>query len=272
MTEEIFEFAEDKVTAYSPLDDFDAEEAAEEVESSDGQMGPATHITRPAYRDAVKDTRPAPERIESLFERLEPRKRVLRNIMNFLDTPKRSDVLSEKVVELQEYDFSVFDGYSYSSLLFEAGAIDKVMEDGSPIPEDYEQAPDIVVIDGVEYYKPTNGIMVYWVTTEDGKAYLAKDDPEARMQALLQDELVYAHIYQRVLDAAAMPTGAAAQTLADLVDNDPVCQTPRRWSAFFSRRLEDCDAITFAGTWKITEIGKKAQVILAQIIADKEGE
>lgn len=267
MTEETVEFVDEVESAYSPLDDF---EDASDVEETDGQLGPINSLNRPAYRQPVADNRPAPERIASLFERLESRKRVLRGILEYLDTPKRSDALQEKVVELQAHDYSVYDGYSYSNLLYEAGAINKVMEDGSEIPEDYEQAPDIVEIDGVEYYKPTDGVMVFWVTTQDARDFLAKDNPEERMQELLHDQAIYARIYKRVLDAATSPDGASAQIMADLVDNDPLCESPRRWSAFFTKRLEDCEALVWQGAWKITPIGKKAQEVLNEIILDVE--
>ncbi len=268
MTEELFEYADDAEQAYSPLDDF---EDADEEEESDGQLGPAQISNRPAYRKPVEDTRPTSERIASLFQKMEPRKRVLRAILNFLDTPKRTDVLATEIEELQRYDYSVYDAYSYTELLAAAGAVNKVMEDGSPVPEDYEQAPDIVVVDGVEFYKPTDGPMFYWVSTDDARAFLALDNPEARMEALLQDQIIYAHVYQRVLDAAASPAGASAKVVEDLVDNDPICAEPRRWSAFFTKRLEDCEAIRWAGSWQITDIGRKAQAILTDIIADAEG-
>ena len=102
--------------------------------------------------------------------------------------------------------------------------------------------------------------------------FLAKDDPEQRMKDLLNDQLIYAPIYQRVLEACAASDGASAQLLADLVDSDPLLEKPRRWSSFFTKRLEDCESINWRGAWKITEIGRKAQAILSEIIAAQEAE
>ena len=267
-----FDFEAEVEETYDPLADFDDDDVEEEGDPSDGQGGPIKTAPRPNQFARPDDDRPAAERIQEVFDRLKPRKRVLAGILRFLDTPKRADVLQEKVDELQEYDYSVYDGYSYSKLLYRAGAIDKVDENGEPFPEDYEQEPDIIEVDGVRYYKPTDGVLVYWVTTQDAWDFLAKDDPEQRMKDLLNDQLIYAPIYQRVLEACAASDGASAQLLADLVDSDPLLEKPRRWSSFFTKRLEDCESINWRGAWKITEIGRKAQAILSEIIAAQEAE
>lgn len=265
--ENVFSFDEEPEEGYDPLADFDEVGLEEDMDPSEGALGPTKSTNRLSYYDADADDRPASERIEELFVRLAPRKRVLAGIMRFLDAPKRADALQERVVELQKYDYSVYDGYSYSKLLHRAGAIARVDEHGEPFPEDYEQAPDIVEIDGVRYYKPTDGVMVYWVTTQDGWDYLAKDDPEARMKELLNDHAMYADIYERVLRACSAKDGASAQLLADLVDADPLCQSPRRFSSFFTKRLEDCESLVWQGAWKTTDIGYKALDILGEIIA-----
>ena len=271
--DETFAFDAEPEQGYDPLADFDDTDDEGEGDSSDGQCGPVAAAPRPSQFARPEDDRPASERIEELFDRLKPRKRVLMGILRFLDEPKRADVLQEKVTELQEYDFSVYDGYSYSKLLYRAGAIDKVDENGEPFPEDYEQEPDIIEVDGVRYYKPTDGVMVYWLTTQDAWDYLAKDDPETRMRELLHDQVIYAHIYQTILSACCASDGASAQLIADLVDSQPVLQNPRRWSSFFTKRLEDCDCINWRGGWKITDLGYQALGVLAEIIAAvEEGE
>ena len=267
--EHAFDFEEEAAASYDPLADFDDGEEAEE-DLSDGQGGPVTTARRMTQFVRPDDDRPVEVRIQEVYDHLKPRKRVLDGILRFLDTPTRSDVLQAKVDELQEYDYSVYDGYAYSKLLFRCGAIDKVDENGDPFPEDYEQAPDIIEVDGVRYYQPTDGVLVYWITTPDGWAFLAKDDPEKRMEELLHDQFIYAPIYQTVLGACASPEGASAQLLADLVDNEPLLQTPRRWSSFFTKRLEDCDSIVWRGSWQITPLGRKAQGILTEIIAEAE--
>mgnify|MGYP007069880602 CR=1 FL=1 len=273
--EKTFDFEAEPEESYDPLADFEEAALDEDVDDSEGQAGPMRSTNRMTYYDAAADERPASERIEELFKRLEPRKRVLAGILRFLDVPKRADALEQHVNELQEYDYSVYDGYSYSRLLHRAGAIDKVDEEGNPFPEDYEQQPDIVEVEGIKYYKPTDGVMVYWVATDAAREYLAKDDPEARMKELLNDQVVYAPIYRRILEACSSPDGASAKLLADLVDSDPLCQNPRRWSSFYSKRLEDCEALVWQGAWKTTDIGRKALDVLAEIIAavaEKEGE
>lgn len=269
--EHAFDFEAEAVESYDPLADFDDDDHVEEEgDPSEGQGGPIVSAPRRTQFVRPDDDRPAEVRIQEVYDRLKPRKRVLDGILRFLDEPKRSDVLQAKVDELQEYDYSVYDGYAYSKLLFRCGAIDKVDENGEPFPEDYEQAPDIIEVDGVRYYQPTDGVLVYWITTKDGWDFLAKDDPEKRMEELLHDQFIYAPVYRTVLEACASPEGASAQLLADLVDSNPLLEKPRRWSSFFTKRLEDCDSIVWRGSWQITPLGRKAQGILAEIIAEAE--
>ena len=247
-----YAFAEDD-EEYSAFDDFEDED---EVEGSAGQLGPVSAGGKPAHYKPAEDSRPASERIASLFERLEPRKRVLFGILDFLDEPRRSDTLQEKVEQLQEHDFSVYSGYSYSALLFEAGAIEKVEEDGSPFDEEAEQAPDIVEIDGERFYKPTDGRQVFWVITQAGADFRAADNPQARLQALLQEDALYLPIYKQVLEECAQPGGKSAQDMAAFIDINPLCKHPRRWSAYFTKKLEDCEALVWSGSWCTTDLGK----------------
>ena len=253
---------------YDPLGSFEDDED-DDVESADGQLGPVAGSAVPHYK-AQEDTRPASERITALFERLAPRKRVLFGILDFLNEPRRSDVLQEKVEELQKHDLSVYSGYSYSSLLYEAGAIERVEEDGSPFDESVEQAPDIVEIDGVRYYKPTDGKQVFWVITQDGLDFRNADNPYGRMCTLLEEDAVYLSIYERVLSRCKENGGASAQDMADMIDKDPLCEKPRRWSAYFTKKLEDCEALVWTGSWEITSIGEQALEMIVQASEDAQ--
>ena len=164
---------QDSQTAPDLFDDVDSDPLLDRG----GQLAPSGDVQAKMLYEQKADDRTPEERIVDLFESLEPRRRVLLGILEYLDEPKRSDALQEKVVELQEYDHSVYSGYDYSLLLEEAGAIRKVSEDGSEFDEEEEQLPDIVEVDGERFYKPTDGKQVFWVVTDDGRAYREADDP-----------------------------------------------------------------------------------------------
>jgi hypothetical protein len=248
---------------YDPLLDIDAKD--EEYDESGGQMGPNTSYQAKSYYIKRDDNRTASQRIEDLFTSLAPRKRVLQGILRFLDEPKRSDALDEKVEELQKHDASVYTGYEYSALLEEAGAIVKVAEDGSKFDAEAEQEPDIVEVGGAKFYKPTDGKLVFWLITEDGKEYLERDDPYGNLKQLLAAEPQYQAIYKTLLEYCGNDEGRSGNDLSELIDNDPLVQSPRRYFSYFAKKLEDCNAIVWRGQWHTSEHGKKA---LEELLGD----
>ncbi|MDR1183525.1 MAG: hypothetical protein LBK67_01860 [Coriobacteriales bacterium] len=240
---------------YDPLADSGVDD--EEPDESGGQQGPHVEYPAKARTTSAPDNRSAAQRIEDLFAALTPRRRVLLNILRFLDAPKHSDVLRQKVEELQKYDVSVYSGYHFSLLLDEAGAIRKVNEDGSAFDEEAEQLPDIVEVDGIKFFKPTDGKQVFWLSTDEGRAYLEADDPFARLAELIAEESRYQTIYKNLLEFCDSEAGRGADELAERIDGDPLVQTPRRYFSYFVKKLEDRGALLWAKKWHTTELGKR---------------
>lgn len=253
------DFADD----YDPL--FDDETEVDEEDEPTVQAGPETGTTAKMMFSRTPDNLPAEERIARLFESLATRRRVLLAILQYLDEPKRSDVLDRKVEELQEYDHAVYTGYDYALLLEEAGAIRKVSEDGSDFDEEAEQLPDVVEIDGARFYKPTDGKQVFWIVTEEGQAYLDADDPFGRLKELLAKDVKYHGIYRDVLEACQREGGTTIGRLNDIVEANPLSKNPRRHCSYFAKCLEDCGALRWAGSWQTTEIGDRC---LETLLAD----
>lgn len=246
---------------YDPLADSEDDDE-EEADDTSFTAAPVASLSEPPQKAPAEgesaradENRPASERIEETFAKLNPRRRVLAGILRYLDEPHRAEDLDAKVEELQRYDFSVYTAANYASLLEEAGAIEKTDENGIPMREAPEQSPETVEIDGVEFLKPAPWRDVYWRATDDARAYLAKDDPLARFKDLLANDAKYLDIYLRILDAAAQEGGAATPDLNAMVDNDPLVQSPRLFTAHFTELLERCEAVRWEGAWKITEIG-----------------
>jgi hypothetical protein len=247
-------------SGYDPLTDFEADE--EYLDESDGQQGPNTEYQAKMLYVPKLDNRSASQRIEDLFAAFAQRRRVLLDILRFLDAPKRSDMLEERVRELQEYDTSVYSGYNYSLLLCEAGAIQKANEDGSGFDEEAEQLPDIVEVNGARFYKPTDGKQVFWLITDEGRAYLETDDPFGRLAELIAQEPQYQAIYKRLLESCANEMGRSAEELAELIDTDPLVQAPRKYFSYFAKKLEDCGALYWAKKWRTSDVGNKGLELL----------
>lgn len=260
---------DDLVDDYDPL--LDEEFGEDEEDEPTGQTGPEQGATAKMMFSSTPPDLPAEERIARLFESLATRRRVLLDILRYLDAPKRSDALDRKVEELQEYDHAVYSGYDYSLLLEEAGAIRKVSEDGSDFDEEAEQLPDIVEIDGVRFYKPTDGKQVFWFITEEGQAYLDSDDPFERLTDLMAKDVKYHGIYRDVLEACQREGGSTIGQLNDIVEANPLSKNPRRHCSYFAKSLEDCGALRWAGSWQTTDIGQKCLDTLLANTMEKKG-
>lgn len=255
---------------YDPLADFDADE--EELDDAAGQQGPLTDPQTALAGAPKQDDRPASERIEGLFAAMPTRRRVLLAVLEYLDEPRRSDALLERVEELQEHDRAVYTGLDYAQLLLEAGAVRKTGADGSDFDEEAEQAPDIVEVDGARFYRPTDGKQVFWQATDEGRAYRAADDPFGGLRALAEEEPALRPVYRRVLEACLAEEGRSVVCLEALVNDDPLVQKPRRFCSYFVKRLEDCGALSWQGRWKTTGLGERALESLFADEVSKEGE
>jgi hypothetical protein len=248
------------IIGYDPLaDSKDKDDGSGEL---GGQQKPLAGYQARVHKASASDNRSTAQRIEDLFVALAPRRRVLLAILRSLDTPKHSDALQQSVDELQANDLSVYSGYNFSLLLEEAGAIQKVHEDGSLFDENAEQLPDIVEVDGVRFFKPTDGKQVFWLVTDDGRTYIEADDPFGRLAGLIAGEPQYQTVYQSLLEFCDNESGRSVKELEELIDDDPLVQNPRKYFSYFTKMLEDCDALLWAKKWHTTELGKRGLKLL----------
>ena len=257
---------------YNPLEDVPADEFVADGEEDEdfaedaGQLGPTAGAQ--IRRRSIDADLPAEQRIANLFERFATRRRVLLGILDFVSQPQRADALKAEVERLQEFDRSVYQGYDFSLLLEEAGAIAKVDEAGQPWVEGEEAQPEIVEEDGVRFYKPGPYREVYWVITPEGAAYVAADDPWGRLQALFAAEEKYLPVYKSVLVFCAEDGGRSVGDVDVLVNKSPLSRNPMRHCTSFLKKLEDCGATVWAGNWSTTALGRRA---LEELLADVDG-
>ncbi len=253
---------------YDSLDDFLS--CGEDPEDEDTEREVAPRASQTEASQTPKDARSASERIEDLFLQMKRRRSVLLHILEFLDEPKSDSDLSDAIDRFQEHDVSVFTPANYCMQLEKAGAIKKVKADGTDYSADDRREPDIVVIDGEEYYKPADAPEIHWVATDEGKAYLAADDPFGRLAALLADNEYYAPVYKEVLmfcDGA----GRTHSEIGSIVNCHELTQAGKGhrqlFTSHFTDQLERADALVWTGSWNTTDVGRRA---LTEILADVE--
>ncbi len=207
----------------------------------------------PAYA-----ARPAEERTRELFAHMAPHRQVLLGVLREAIEPCSNEHMEDAIDELRSHKFSVYSPSNICTMLEAAGALERVTSDGTAYDR-YVPKPDIKVVDGEEYWVPTNPPEVYWQTTEAGHAALERNNPEKRMIAQLEREAEFAHLYKRILSATSQEEGATMAQLSGLVDSDPVIAEPRRFFVqHFAEALERYECIAWRGrSWKSTSLGKR---------------
>lgn len=199
--------------------------------------------------------RTAEERIRSLFESMASSRKVLMGIIEFCTDRQTVAAVESKVDELQSNSLSIFTAANYCSHLQQAGAINRVTETGEDSAS-IKVEPIVVEEDGTEFLMPGSPPEVFWLTTEEGRRYLAADNPHERLMSLFSNEPAYLLIYKRILTLCLSDGGKTTKQLGAAVDDDAIVQKPRMYAQRFINRLEKCDALIWEKTWKTTDIGR----------------
>ena len=223
---------------------------------------PAVDQATPEYA-----ARPAEERIRELFNNMNPHRRVLYGVLRALREPVGSDQVGSVIDALRAHKFSVYSTSNICTMLETAGAVRRVLEDGTPY-EDFKPEPKIVVEDGVEYWQAVPAPMPYWQITEAGQAQLDSYHPIEKLEATFAEEAEYLTLYKRVLTLCTADEGVSMKQMSAAVDSDPLVATePRNYFVqHFVEALERGEAVAWNGkAWKITEVGRQA---LAENLAD----
>lgn len=223
---------------------------------------PAVDQATPEYA-----ARPAEERIRELFNNMNPHCRVLYGVLRALREPVGNDQVGSVIDALRAHKFSVYSTSNICTMLETAGAVRRVLEDGTPY-EDFKPEPKIVVEDGVEYWQAVPAPMPYWQITEAGQAQLDSYHPIEKLEATFAEEAEYLTLYKRVLTLCTADEGVSMKQMSAAVDSDPLVATePRNYFVqHFVEALERGEAVAWNGrAWKITEVGRQA---LAENLAD----
>lgn len=212
--------------------------------------------------DEPVDTRPAPERIASLFDEMPGRRDVLLAILDSCRQRREDGEISALVADAQRENRSVFAAITLCRMLEKAGALSHVRENGESFDEGALE-PETFVEDGVEYIRATQPPASFWETTDAGLAYLAADDPAGRISELLEREAAYLPVYKYLLSRCG--DGCDVKTLEAKVDKHPLTQKPRLYVQHFLKQLEDAGALKWDGAWRTTEHGATALAELGSV-------
>ena len=258
-----YSFDEDAAIDFNPLEAFsfddDAEsEGEEESVLAEGPYNMPNPEAVPQFqRDLVAfdNAEEATDRIEALFAQMPTLQRMLFAILDACDTPVASEELEAQIEEMKRHHHSVYEPLTFCSLLERAGAVVQTDEEGTLLT-DVEQEPLRVTIDEVEFWQPAPPPQVYWHLTDAGRAQRNTYQPLELIAACYAAEPQYADVFTTVLELTAHEGGASLRAIGDVVDDEPVLQSPKRYAMYFIDKLEHAGAVEWKGAWSITDAGR----------------
>jgi hypothetical protein len=229
----------------------------------------------PRIKNAVKQdspayaNRPADERTRELFTQMGPHRIALLGLLDEARTPSTIDQLDEAQRTLKGRKFSVYTTANLCAMLEVAGALKRVDAQAAPYAAATPQ-PDIVIIDGEEYYEPTTRARIWWQTTDAGNLMLDERNAAERLRTLFAREADFLPLYKRVLALASRAQGVDMAELSAQVDGNPIIAEPRRFFVqHFVESLERCEALTWIEpTWHISPVGQEGLAALSDVVDD----
>lgn len=251
-------------------DDPDYEEYIPPIEKPEDYDDPAP----------VVEEIPAEERIAALFRGMPGHEKLLAHVIEFCEEQQDSE---DVYADLEAYRGSAVALYSADTIcanLLRAGALDMiVLEDEEDAIAEGEETPaesaiENIATEGSVVEEGTTGsndlanapttqrvelARFAYIATPEGLAAAAEVRAElpVAQEKLFESDGMYLPIYLRILEAAANGKGLSKKEIDAMVDKDPICANPRRYSGYFVKALEAAEAMRFDNLWYITEYGQQ---------------
>lgn len=243
-----FGFDFDDEEEFDPLAD---DGVADEDDEGILDVPPVTEMPEEPARPSVfaKERFETPnDAIEELFRRNPGRKPVFLQIIEYCTEPRTTTEVGALVASAQEHNRSVYTPMTLCSILERSGALTS---------EAPETADEVVEDDGVEYLEVKDAPDAVWTSTDAALEVLASHREGGALRTLLEvEEPQYRTVYERLLRfCAGEPRKKAA--IDAIIDDDPLVQSPRRYSNHFIELLESREALEWRDGWALTELGER---------------
>ena len=248
--------------AYEFEDEFDplADGAFEDLEDEEPDNDYSAPVIPDAERSVIPEMvdLPASERIENLLKGIPGQQfRILSAVRACGEEPRPLAEIIEFVDDEFPRETSVYSTGRLVQLLERAGAIECAREEPASPACKTASSPDADEAPGGGAQVQRNAPALY-SATRAGLEALAARTGMAQMEEFLQEEPRYIPVYKRILTMCTVEEGRLVQEVNAVVNKDPVCEDPRRYSTYFLRRLEGVGAIRYSDAWRTTDYGKRS--------------
>ena len=226
---------------------------------------------------AEKPLEPVTARFEKTVKGLPGLKKLVYHVVDWCREERCDQEVLDEIARFQGGAVSVYRPETLLALLVDCGALVRTNPPAAdaetqgqaqeePAAEDVagelESAGDAeegtvfsVELEG-EYLEVEEAVAARYVAHEEALAVVEADDPLAVFAQVVDTKPQYVPLFERVLVACAQEAGATKKMLDALIDNDPVCKSPRVFSGYFVDKLEAAGAIEFGDAWRTTAAGE----------------
>lgn len=224
------------------------------------------------------------EAILDLIGRMPGQKRALLALMEASQCARKGSDMDAELLEQAELatGFSVFGPVALRRLLEEAGALryepseEELAAQAAAEAAEAEEADETelveaasdesAAVDVLEVHPPAEG---HWCATDEGLAALEatrESERGAGFELLDAEDGRYRELYGKILALCDDGPKTAAE-IEKVTEADPVTADPHRFGSYFTQRLEQCGALSWAGGWSTTDFGRRLAEECAQAAA-----
>lgn len=180
-------------------------------------------------------------------------KNMLIELIQFCNLPFSTLELESRLKKVSHEGFSVYTTENLCVMLLNVGALALCNKEGQLLDKKLAQ-PEAVVIDGVEYIKPSNEVEFFWIRTKIAENYILTFNLQSQIKTLIEEDGNYADVYMQILNLCS-DEKKSSKEIEDAIDIHPSLQSPKKYAHYFVEKLERVGALVWSGKWETTKAG-----------------
>lgn len=196
----------------------------------------------------VKPELTARELIEALIKGMPGQKKTVYHVIDFCREERSVGELLDEIAAFEKNTVSVYAPETICANMTRAKALTLV---GALEPSEEDSSDN----SDAEYLQAVPNTDFGYISTPEALAVLEEDDPAQRLADLIDEDAKYEPVYTLLLESCSQENGMSKKEVDALIDNHPLCLTPRVYSGRFVRKLEAVDALEFDGRWHTAPAG-----------------
>jgi hypothetical protein len=254
---------------YDPLYEEPEEKDFDEIAETYGYVADPSELA-PSVENFEQTQITPHEHLTKIIEANQSYGSIYLGVLRLCQNPQSFKDIDGFVDEALANRSSVFSGANFCETLINAGGLVRVTADGTPY-EQVEIESVEVERDGLTFIEAAKPPELYYQITEEGKAFVAADNPLERFKVKFNDWKAYHSVFRTILELTSRAQGIGIIELKKIVNSDPVLDYPTKTAQYFLDILQRAECVKYEAGWRITDIGKQALEIIEREENDRVG-